>query len=45
MMTSLVGVPNTPEDLPLDMPLRVTFERRDDVYVPVFTPAPSGAGP
>src|SRR5580700_10513005 len=38
MMTSLTGVPNTPEDLVLDMPLRVTFERRGDVYLPVFTP-------
>ena len=32
------GVPNTPEDLVLDMPLRVTFERRGEVYLPVFTP-------
>jgi uncharacterized protein len=39
MMTSLTGVPNTPEDLVLDMPLRVTFERRGDVWLPVFTPS------
>ncbi|HJX99793.1 MAG TPA: hypothetical protein VJ351_03170 [Streptosporangiaceae bacterium] len=38
MMTSLTGVPNTPEDLILDIPLRVTFEARGDVYLPVFTP-------
>lgn len=39
MMTNLVGVPNTPEDLVLDMPLRVTFERRGEVSVPLFQPA------
>jgi uncharacterized OB-fold protein len=39
MMTSLVGVPATPEALVLDMPLRVTFEQRGDVSLPVFTPA------
>jgi len=44
-MTSLTGVANTPEDLVLDMPLRVTFERRGDVYLPVFTPAPAPASP
>ena len=38
MMTNLVGVPNTPEDLVLDMPLRVTFERRGDVSLPLFGP-------
>jgi hypothetical protein len=39
MMTSLVGVPATPEALVLDMPLRVAFERRGDIALPVFTPA------
>ena len=43
MMTSLVGVPATPEDLVLDMPLRVTFEPRGDVHLPVFTPHPAGS--
>lgn len=38
MMTNLVGVPATPEALVLDMPLRVTFEQRGDVALPVFTP-------
>jgi hypothetical protein len=38
MMTSLVGVPNTPEALVLDMALRVTFQQRGDVSLPVFTP-------
>jgi uncharacterized protein len=39
MMTSLVGVPNTPEDLELDLPLRVTFEQRGEISLPVFEPA------
>src|SRR6266699_832535 len=39
MMTNLTGVPNTPQDLVLDMPLRVTFERRGDVPLPIFAPA------
>ena len=38
MMTSIRGVPATPEALVLDMPLRVTFEQRGDVSLPVFTP-------
>jgi uncharacterized protein len=38
MMTNLTGVPNTPEDLVLDMPLRVRFERRGGVSLPVFAP-------
>ena len=39
MMTNLVGVPNTPEALVLDMPLQVTFQDRGEIAVPVFTPA------
>jgi len=39
MMANLTGVRNTPEDLVLDMPLRVTFERRGEVSLPLFTPA------
>jgi uncharacterized OB-fold protein len=42
MMTNLIGVPATPEDLVLDMPLQVTFEQRGDVSLPLFAPA-SGA--
>jgi uncharacterized OB-fold protein len=38
MMTNLVGVPNTPEALVLDMPLRVAFEQRGKVSLPLFTP-------
>ena len=41
-MTGLVGVPATPEGLLLDMPLRVAFEQRGDVSLPVFTPAEEG---
>jgi uncharacterized OB-fold protein len=43
MMTSIAGLPHTPEALELDMPLRVRFEQRGDVTIPVFGPAPSGA--
>lgn len=39
MMTNIVGVPNTPEDLVLDMELQVTFEQRGDVAIPLFAPA------
>jgi len=38
MMTSIVGLPATPEALELDMPLRVRFEPRGDVSLPVFGP-------
>lgn len=38
MMTAITGVPATPEDLVLDMPLRVGFARRGDVCLPVFSP-------
>src|SRR4051794_34376490 len=39
MMSNIVGIPNTPEDLVIDMALQVTFEARGDVQVPVFRPA------
>jgi len=53
MMSSIRGVPATPEDLVLDMPLRVAFEQRGEVWLPVFGPpngsvafpASQGAGP
>ena len=38
MMTSIVGLPATPEALQLDMPLQVRFEPRGDVSLPVFGP-------
>lgn len=39
MMTNIVGVDPLPENLPLDLPLRVTFEQRGDHAIPMFTPA------
>lgn len=40
MMTNIVGCPQTPEALPLDLPVKVTFEKQtDDVTLPFFTPA------
>ena len=41
MMTNITGIPNTPEDLVLDMPLQVTFEQRGDISLPLFGPAPA----
>ncbi len=38
MMTNIVGIPNTPEDLILDMALQVRFEQRGDISLPVFAP-------
>lgn len=39
MMSNIVGVENTPENLELDMALRVTFQERGAMRVPVFEPA------
>ena len=39
MMTNIVGIENTPENLVLDMPLEVAFEQRGEMAVPVFQPA------
>lgn len=41
MMTNLVEVEADPEKLPLDMPLRVVFEPRGEVHLPLFAPAGS----
>jgi uncharacterized OB-fold protein len=39
MMTNVVGCPQTPEALTLDMPLEVTFETvADEVALPLFRP-------
>jgi uncharacterized OB-fold protein len=38
MMTNIVGVAPEPENLPLDMPLRVAFVDRGEYAVPVFEP-------
>jgi uncharacterized protein len=40
MMTNIVGCPQTPEALTLDMPLKVTFAaQNDDISLPFFEPA------
>jgi uncharacterized OB-fold protein len=39
MMTNIVGCPQTPEALVLDMPLEVTFETFGDIALPLFRPA------
>ncbi len=45
MMTNITGIPNTPEDLVLDMELQVTFEQRGDISIPLFTvPAETASG-
>ena len=39
MMTNIVGCPQTPEALVLDMPLVVAYEKRsDNITVPLFKP-------
>ncbi|MCB1549993.1 MAG: Zn-ribbon domain-containing OB-fold protein [Hyphomicrobiaceae bacterium] len=40
MMTNIVGCPQTPEALQLDMPLEVTFEKQTDaITLPFFKPS------
>jgi hypothetical protein len=39
MMTNIVGCPQTPEALKLDMPLAVTFQTFGDIALPFFKPA------
>jgi hypothetical protein len=39
MMTNIVGCPQTPETLKLDMPLEVTFETFGEIALPLFKPA------
>jgi hypothetical protein len=42
MMSNVVGCPQTPEALILDMPLEATFERlTDEITLPLFKPAES----
>ena len=43
MMSNIVGIENTPDNLVLDMALEVTFEPRGDVALPVFQPVGGGA--
>lgn len=42
LMSSIVGVPATPDDLVLDMPLQVEFLPRGDQVLPVFRPIEAG---
>lgn len=39
MMTNIVGCPQTPEALILDMPLEATFQTFGDMALPFFKPA------
>ncbi len=39
LAANIVGIPNTPEHLVLDMPLEVCFEEQSGVNVPKFRPA------
>jgi hypothetical protein len=41
MMTNIVGCPQTPEALVLDMPVEVTFQSFGEIALPLF--APTGA--
>jgi hypothetical protein len=40
MMSNVIGVEPTPENLPIDLPLEVTFEQQsDDITLPLWRPA------
>lgn len=39
MLTNIVGCPQTPEALVLDMPVKVTWEPAGETQLPLFTPA------
>ena len=41
MMTNIVGCPQTPEALQLDMPVEVTFQTFGEIALPFFKPAES----
>lgn len=39
MMTNIIGVEPAPENLPIDMPVEVTWEKQDDtITLPIFRP-------
>ncbi len=39
MMTNIIGVDPTPENLPIDLPVEVTWEKQDDtITLPIFRP-------
>jgi hypothetical protein len=39
MMTNIVGCPQTPEALKLDMPVEVKFQDFGEIALPLFQPA------
>ena len=39
LMTNVVGCP--PEEVHIGMPVQVTFDQHDDVWLPLFEPAPA----
>jgi len=39
MMTNIIGCPQTPEALQLDMPLEVVFQSFGEISLPLFQPA------
>ena len=39
MMTNIVGCPQTPEALVLDMPVAVAFQTFGEIALPLFKPA------
>ena len=44
MMTNIIGIDPTPENLPVDMAVEVSFEQQDDnITLPLFRPAVGGA--
>ncbi len=39
MMTNIIGIDPTPENLPIDLPVEVTWEQQsDDITLPLFRP-------
>ena len=43
LMTNIIGVEARPENLPVDLPVEVTWEQLDDeISVPLFKPAGAG---
>ncbi len=45
MMTNIIGVDATPESLPIDLPVEVTWDpQNDDITLPLFRPVAAKAG-
>jgi hypothetical protein len=39
MMTNIIGIEPTPENLPVDLPVEVAWEKQDDaITLPLFRP-------